>query len=322
LPQGRAEKKAQRCPAAAAAPAIHAVAAKILCAGAAVQRAAGAAYSALPNLIEDIHMSIPRFGAGTFRLQGQVVVDSLRNALELGYRAIDTAQIYGNEADVGQAIAESGVPRAELFVTTKIWVDNYADDKLIPSLQESLDKLRLDAVDLTLIHWPAPGKGVVLEAAMSTLARARQQGLTRQIGISNFNIANTAQAIAAVGKEAIATNQLELSPYLQNRKLVAYLHEQGIAVTSYMTLAYGKVLDDAVLQAIAARHQATPAQVALAWALQLGHAVIPSSTRRANQASNLKALALRLDQDDMARIAALERNGREVDPAGLAPLWD
>jgi 2,5-diketo-D-gluconate reductase B len=281
-----------------------------------------AAYSTLPNMIQDIHMSIPTFGAGTFRLQGQVVVDSVRNALELGYRAIDTAQIYGNEADVGRAIAESGVPRSDLFITTKIWVDNYADDKLIPSLQESLDKLRLDAVDLTLIHWPAPGKGVAVEAAVSTLARARQQGLTRQIGISNFNIANTAQAIAAVGKDAIATNQIELSPYLQNRKLVAYLREQQIAVTSYMTLAYGKVLNDPVINEIAGRHHATPAQVALAWALQLGYAVIPSSTRRENLASNLKAQTLRLNADDMAAIAALERNGREVSPAGLAPDWD
>lgn len=246
----------------------------------------------------------------------------MRNALELGYRAIDTAQIYGNEAEVGHAIADSGVPRSELFITTKIWVDNYADDKLIPSLQESLEKLRLDAVDLTLIHWPAPGKGVPVEAAMSTLARARQQGLTRQIGVSNFNIANTKQAIAAVGQGAIATNQIELSPYLQNRKLVAYLQEQNIPVTSYMTLAYGKLLTDPLLGEIAGRHQATPAQVALAWALQLGYAVIPSSTRRENLASNLKAQALRLRPDDMARIAGLERNGREVNPAGLASTWD
>lgn len=267
-------------------------------------------------------MGIPTFGAGTFRLQGQVVIDAVRNALELGYRAIDTAQIYGNEAELGQAIAESGIARDQLFVTTKIWVDNYSEDKLMPSLRQSLDKLRLDQVDLTLIHWPAPGKGVPLEAAVSNLARAMQQGLTRRIGVSNFNIANTAQAIGAVGKDAIATNQIELSPYLQNRKLVAYLQEQGIPVTSYMTLAYGKVLGDPVLGEIAARHQATPAQVALAWALQLGYAVIPSSTKRENLASNLQAKALRLSADDMARIAALERNGRQVDPAGLAPDWD
>ncbi|BDB24390.1 2,5-didehydrogluconate reductase DkgB [Cupriavidus sp. P-10] len=267
-------------------------------------------------------MSIPSFGVGTFRLTGQTVIDSVRTALDLGYRAIDTAQIYGNEADVGQAIAESGVPRGDLFVTTKIWVENYAADKLVPSLRDSLAKLRTDYVDLTLIHWPAPGNGVALPEYMAALAEAKALGLTRQIGISNFNIDLTRQAIAAVGKDAIATNQIELSPYLQNRKLTAFLKDQGIAVTSYMTLAYGKVLNDPVIAEIARKHDATPAQAVLAWALQLGYAVIPSSTKRENLASNLLARDLRLDETDMLKIAALERNGREVSPEGLAPVWD
>lgn len=267
-------------------------------------------------------MSIPSFGVGTFRLTGQAAVDSVRNALDLGYRAIDTAQIYGNEADVGLAIGESGVKRDTLFVTTKIWTANYAADKLVPSLRESLDKLRTDYVDLTLIHWPAPGNGVSLPEFMAALAEAKARGLTRQIGVSNFNIALTQQAIDVVGKGEIATNQIELSPYLQSRKLTAFLKEQGIAVTSYMTLAYGKVLKDPVLARIAGKHDATVAQVALAWALQLGYAVIPSSTKRENLASNLLARDLKLDADDMAAIAALERNGREVSPAGLAPEWD
>lgn len=267
-------------------------------------------------------MSIPSFGLGTFRLTGQAVIDSVKSALELGYRAIDTAQIYKNEAEVGQAIAESGVPRDELFITTKIWVDNYAADKLIPSLRESLAKLRTEHVDLLLIHWPAPGNGVELPEYMQALAEAKRQGLTRQIGISNFNIELTRQAIAVVGQGEIATNQIELSPYLQNRKLTAFLAEQGITTTSYMTLAYGKVLKDPLLAQIAAKHKATVAQVALAWALQLGYAVIPSSTKRENLASNLLAQSLRLDADDMARIATLERDGREVSPDGLAPAWD
>ncbi len=265
---------------------------------------------------------IPSFGVGTFRLTGQTAIDSVRNALDLGYRAIDTAQIYGNEAEVGQAIAASGVERADLFVTTKIWTENYARSKLVPSLRESLKKLRADYVDLTLIHWPAPGNGVELAEYMTALSEAKSLGLTRQIGISNFNIELTKQAVAAVGPGEIATNQIELSPYLQNRKLTAFLKEQGIAVTSYMTLAYGKVLKDPVLARIAARHQATVAQVALAWALQQGWAVIPSSTRRENLASNLLARDLKLDAEDMAQIATLERNGREVSPAGLAPIWD
>lgn len=267
-------------------------------------------------------MSIPSFGLGTFRLTGQAVIDSVKSALELGYRVIDTAQIYGNEAGVGQAIAESGVPRSELFITTKIWVDNYAADKLIPSLRESLAKLRTDYIDLLLIHWPAPGNGVELVEYMTALAEAKKQGLTRQIGVSNFNIELTRQAIEVVGEGEIATNQIELSPYLQNAKLTAFLKAQGIAVTSYMTLAYGKVLKDPLLAEIAAKHKATVAQVALAWALQLGYAVIPSSTKPENLASNLLARNLRLDDEDMARIATLERNGREVSPDGLAPTWD
>ncbi|MCG8294715.1 2,5-didehydrogluconate reductase DkgB [Pseudomonas entomophila] len=267
-------------------------------------------------------MSIPSFGLGTFRLTGQAVIDSVKSALELGYRAIDTAQIYKNEADVGQAIAESGVPRDELFITTKIWVENYAADKLVPSLRDSLAKLRTDHVDLLLIHWPAPGNGVELSEYMQALAKAKALGLTRQIGVSNFNIELTRQAIAVVGQGEIATNQVELSPYLQNSTLTAFLKEQGITTTSYMTLAYGKVLKDPVLAEIAAKHKATVAQVALAWALQLGYAVIPSSTKRENLASNLLARGLQLDADDMARIATLERNGREVSPDGLAPIWD
>ncbi|PCE23850.1 2,5-didehydrogluconate reductase B [Paraburkholderia acidicola] len=266
--------------------------------------------------------NIPSFGLGTFRLQGQVVVDSVRNGLELGYRCVDTAQIYGNEAEVGQGIAESGVARDALFLTTKIWVDNYARARLIPSLKDSLAKLRTDHVDLTLIHWPAPDNGVALDEFMSALAEAKAAGLTRQIGISNFNIELTKQAISAVGKNEIATNQIELSPYLQNRKLVEFLQGQDIHVTSYMTLAYGKVLKDPVIGAIADRHRATPAQVALAWALQLGYSVIPSSTKRENLCSNLLAQSLQLTQEDMAQIATLERNGREVSPAGLAPVWD
>lgn len=266
--------------------------------------------------------TIPAFGVGTFRLTGQDAIDSVRNALDVGYRAIDTAQIYGNEAEIGQAIAASAIERDALFLTTKIWTDNYARDRLAPSLRESLQKLRTDYVDLTLIHWPAPGNGVALAEFMEALAEAKAQGLTRQIGISNFNIELTRQAIAVVGQGEIATNQIELSPYLQNAKLTAFLQAHDIAVTSYMTLAYGKALKDPLLAGIAAKHGATVAQVALAWALQLGYAVIPSSTKRENLASNLLARDLKLDADDMASIATLERNGREVDPEGLAPLWD
>lgn len=267
-------------------------------------------------------MSIPAFGLGTFRLKGQTVIDSVRNALDVGYRAIDTAQIYENEGEVGQAIAESSVARDDLFLTTKIWIANFHHDALLESLRESLRKLRTDHVELTLIHWPSPKDAVPMAEYLGALAKAKSQGLTRQIGISNFTIAQTRQAIEILGADAIATNQIEVHPYLQNRALIAFLKDQGIQVTAYMSLAYGEVLKDPVIQAIAARHQATPAQVALAWALQQGFAVIPSSTKRDNLAGNLLAAELRLSDEDMAQIATLDRGHRLANPEGIAPAWD
>lgn len=267
-------------------------------------------------------MRIPAFGLGTFRLKDQAVIDSVKTALDVGYRAVDTAQIYENEAEVGQAISESGVPRSELFITTKIWTENCNSENLIPSLKESLRKLQTDAVNLTLIHWPAPQLGLNIPETMQALLEAKQQGLTEFIGVSNFNITQTQQAIDTVGLENITTNQIELSPYLQNHRLVNFLQAQNIDVTSYMTLAYGKVLQDPVLTEIAAHHQASTAQIALAWALQRGFAVIPSSTKREHLISNLKAQQIQLSADEMQHIATLERNGREVNPEQLAPEWD
>lgn len=267
-------------------------------------------------------MTIPAFGLGTFRLKDDVVIASVKTALELGYRTVDTAQIYGNEAAVGQAIEESGVPREELFITTKIWTENLSKDKLIPSLKESLEKLRTDYVDLTLIHWPSPGDAVSVEESMLALLEAKKLGLTRNIGISNFTIPLMEKAIAAVGAENIATNQIELSPYLQNRKVVNWAKEKGIHITSYMTLAYGKALKDEVIARIADKHNATAAQVILAWAMGEGYAVIPSSTKRENLASNLLARDLKLDDEDQKAIAALDCNDRLVSPEGLAPNWD
>jgi len=267
-------------------------------------------------------MSIPAFGLGTFRLTDDAVIASVKTALELGYRVIDTAQIYGNEAAIGEALAQSGVTRESLFITTKIWTENLGEEKLIPSLQESLKKLGTDYVDLTLIHWPSPGAAVPVAESMQQLMNAKAQGLTRQIGVSNFTIGLMEQAIAAVGVENIATNQIELSPYLQNRKVTQWAKEHGIHITSYMTLAYGKALKDATIARIAGKHGATPAQVILAWAMGEGYAVIPSSTKRENLASNLQAQSLKLDADDRAAIAALECNDRLVSPEGLAPEWD
>lgn len=267
-------------------------------------------------------MPVPAFGLGTFRLKDDVVIASVKNALELGYRAVDTAQIYDNEAAVGQALAESKVPRSELYITTKIWTENLSKEKLIPGLEESLKKLRTDYVDLTLVHWPSPHDAVSVEEFMHALLDAKKQGLTREIGISNFTIPLMKRAIDAVEAENIATNQIELSPYLQNRKVVDWANAHGIHITSYMTLAYGKALKDETIARIAMKHNATPAQVILAWAMGEGYSVIPSSTRRENLASNLLARGLQLDEEDKRAIAALDCNDRLVSPEGLAPNWD
>jgi 2,5-diketo-D-gluconate reductase B len=265
--------------------------------------------------------TIPQLGLGTFRLQGQQAIDSVRKGLELGYRHIDTAQIYGNEAEVGQALQASSVPRGDVFVTTKIWTEHLAGDKLIPSLKDSLHKLRIDQVDLTLIHWPSPQAAVPVAESMQALLEAREQGLTGAIGVSNFTNAQLAQAIDAVGAANIATNQVELHPFLQNRGVAAFAGSHGIHVTAYMPLAYGKAVQDAAIQAIAARIGATPAQVTLAWLMAKGHAVIPSSTRRENLAANLGSLDLRLSAADSETIDGLERGERLVSP-DFAPAWD
>lgn len=165
-------------------------------------------------------MTIPAFGLGTFRLKDDVVIASVKTALELGYRAVDTAQIYDNEAAVGQAIAESGVPRNELYITTKIWIENLSKDKLIPSLKESLKKLRTDYVDLTLIHWPSPGDAVSVEEFMQALLEAKKQGLTREIGISNFTIPLMEKAIAAGAQTISPPTRLS---YLRICRIVRWL---------------------------------------------------------------------------------------------------
>lgn len=267
-------------------------------------------------------MTLPALGLGTYRLKDDVVFTSVKTALELGYRAIDTAQIYGNEEAIGRALAESNVPRSELFITTKIWTDNLGKDKLLPSLKESLKKLQTDYVDLTLIHWPSPGNAVSVAESLQALMAAKEAGLTRQIGVSNFTIELMQQAIDAVAVENIATNQIELSPYLQNRTVVEWAKQRNIPITSYMTLAYGKALADETINRIAQKHQATAAQVILAWAIALGYAVIPSSTKKENLASNLRALELKLDLEDMQAIADLDCNDRLVSPEDLAPAWD
>lgn len=217
-------------------------------------------------------MNIPAIGPGTFGLRGQKVIDSITNGLRLGYCHIDTAQIYDDEGDVGQAIADSNVARRDLFLTPKIWTENLHADKLIPSLKNSLVKLHTEQVDRTLIHWPAADDAVPVIEYMEVLLEAKEQGLIRLIGVSNFTINHMEQAIAAVGAENISTNQVELHPVLQNRKLVEFAARHGVHLAAYMPLAYGKVLQDPVIQQIALKRGVTPPQVSLAWLPQQGHA--------------------------------------------------
>lgn len=266
-------------------------------------------------------MQIPSMGLGTFRLKEQEVVAAVSTGLELGYRHIDTAQIYDNEAEVGRALAESGVPRGEVFLTTKIWTEHLAPGRLIPSLEASLAKLQTEQVDLTLIHWPSPRDEIPVAVYMEQLAEARARGLTRHIGVSNFTVRHLQAAIDAVGADAILTNQVELHPLFRNEPIVEFCRARGIRVTAYMPLAYGKVLEEPVLQAIGAAHGVSPASVALAWLLQEGHIAIPASTRRSHLQANLDAAGLRLGEAELARVRAIATNQRLVSP-DFGPAWD
>lgn len=260
-------------------------------------------------------------GMGTFRLEGQVAYDSVKMALEEGYRHIDTAQIYGNESELGQAIADSGIARDELFITTKVWIESFTEDAFLDSVKSSLAKLKTDYVDLLLIHWPSPDNDVPMVVYLGELKKAKEQGLTREIGISNFTISQTQQAIDILGNSEIFTNQVEVHPYLQNDKIVDFCQANEITVTGYMPFAYGKVLTDETLTNIAEKHQITTAQLVIQWLAQRNIVTIPSSTKQKNLASNFEKIKVTLSDDEMERIALLDRNDRQADP-DFAPAWD
>ncbi|MFA0809581.1 2,5-didehydrogluconate reductase DkgB [Microbulbifer epialgicus] len=264
---------------------------------------------------------IPMLGVGTARLEGKQVVQSVRIAFELGFRHIDTAQIYGNEADVGKAVAGSGLERREIFLTTKVWLENLGRARFLPSVRESLQKLRTEYVDLLLIHWPAGEDGTPMVEYLEQLSAAKQAGLARAIGVSNFTNAQLDQAVAQLGAGQIATNQVEVHPYLQNDVVVDHCQSLGIPVTGYMPLAKGKVVEDKVLGQIAQKHRASIAEVVIAWSLARGIITIPSSTKRAHLQSNLAAASLRLTSDDVQQIKALERGEHLINPS-YAPAWD
>jgi 2,5-diketo-D-gluconate reductase B len=265
--------------------------------------------------------ALPRIGMGTFRLKGNEARDAVKSALSLGYRHIDTAQMYENESEVGDGITSSGIPRREIFLTTKIWYEQLEKHDLINSLQDSLRRLKTDHVDLTLIHWPSPDDEVPMEEYLGALRDAQREGLTNHIGISNFTCAQMDQAVSILGENAITTNQVEVHPFMANRKVVDHAQKLGITVTGYMPLAVGKVMEDDTLLQIAQARNLTPAQVALAWVASRGIVVIPSSTRPSHQKANLDALNVELTPEEIARIDALDRNERIANPS-FAPAWD
>jgi len=273
-------------------------------------------------LIDHPFLPMPALGFGTFQLDGDTVRRMIPEVLELGYRHIDTAQVYGNEADIGRALADSGVDRSEVFVTTKIWVDRFEPDDLRDSVAESLDRLRSDAVDLLLLHWPVfgpTGMGPTLEA----LVREQEDGRVRYIGVSNFTADQLAQACGIVGDNRIATNQVEFHPYLGQARLSEAMHQLGIALTAYMPLAKGEVVDDPVLAAIGRAHGKTAAQVALRWLVeQQGVAAIPATSKPEHAHANLGIFDFELRADEVERIEALRKDRRICAPGSLSPDWD
>jgi 2,5-diketo-D-gluconate reductase B len=264
-------------------------------------------------------ISMPRLGLGTFRLQGDACRAAVENALRLGYRHIDTAEMYGNEEAIGAAIASCGIPRADLHVTTKVWVENLAPDAIRRAIATSLNKLRLDQVDLYLVHWPS--ENMNLPAIFETLMRLKQEGRTRAIGVANFTVALMKQVVEGI-KAPIACNQVEYHVMLDQRKLAEYLQAKSIPLVAYCPLAQGRVASDETLIEIGRKHNATAAQVALKWLLdQKGVAAIPKASREESQKANLDALKLTLDESDRKAIAALAKDKRCVNP-GFAPAWD
>ncbi|MFH1555358.1 MAG: aldo/keto reductase [Pseudomonadota bacterium] len=264
-------------------------------------------------------VAIHRLGFGTFRMHGADAQPVVESALALGYRHIDTAAMYENEAAVGAALSASGVARDELFVTTKVWHDQLAPDALHRAFDTSLRKLGLDHVDLYMIHWPA--RDMDMAATLEALMSLRARGLTRAIGVCNFNMPMLRRALEEIGAP-IASVQLEYHPFLSQAPMLAYLREKGIPLTAYAPLAQGRAANDPTLAALGAKHGCSAAQMAVAWLLdQPGVAVIPKAARPESQRANLDARAIRLDDEDRAAIAALPKDQRFVRPP-FAPDWD
>ncbi|MDI4666724.1 aldo/keto reductase [Xanthobacter autotrophicus] len=264
---------------------------------------------------------IPALGFGTFRVSAADTARMVPAALKLGFRHIDTAQIYGNEAEVGEGIAASGVKRGDIFLTTKVWVTNYARDAFLASVDESLKKLKTDYVDLLLLHWPNPA--VPLAEQIGALNAVRAAGKVRHMGVSNFNTALMAEAVA-LSDAPLVTNQIEFHPFIDQSKVISAARAAGLSITAYYAMADGKVFAEPVLKEIAAAHGRTVAQVVLRWVVQQEDFIALSKTvSEARAAENAAIFDFALTDAEMAAISALARpDGRIVSPEGLAPAWD
>ncbi|MGG7508728.1 aldo/keto reductase [Plantibacter sp. YIM 135249] len=264
----------------------------------------------VPTLALNSGHTIPQLGFGVFLVDPEATERIVSDALELGYRHIDTAAIYGNEEGVGRAIAKSGIPRDELFITTKLWNGDQGTESAHAAIDTSLEKLGLDSVDLYLIHWPVPGQDRFLESWLA-LEQIAAAGKARSIGVSNFLVEHLERIIA--GSDTVpAVNQIELHPAYQQRDVTEFGRANGILTEAWGPLGQGKypLLEESVITAAAEAHGKSPAQVVLRWHLQNGTIVFPKSNSRERIAENIDVFDFELSDAEVAAITALERGGR------------
>jgi 2,5-diketo-D-gluconate reductase B len=264
-------------------------------------------------------MRVPALGLGTYPMQGAPCTNAVLWALEAGYRHIDTAQLYGNEADVGRALAECGLPRADIFLTTKCGVFDATPEAVLAELDDSLEKLQTDYVDLWMFHWP--NRDTPLAETLAALAEARAAGKARSLGVGNFTVALLHQAVEVCGAD-LFTNQFESHPLLRQPRVEAATRAHGLAVTAHSPLGRGKVPGNPVLEGIGAKYGKSAVQVAIRWQLDKPDTMlVPKSTRREGIAANIDVFDFTLDDEDRAAIEGLPNGQRGSDPP-FAPDWD
>jgi len=255
--------------------------------------------------------TIPLVGLGTWELRGRTCARVVEQALRLGYRHIDTAEMYDNERDVGEGLHASGVRRGEVFVTTKIWPSHFAPRALERAAHDCLVRLRLSEVDLLLLHWPNPQ--IPLAETLGALGKVKRDGLARHIGISNFTVAMVDEAVR-LSSEPLVCNQVECHPFLDQSKVIAACRAHGMAVVAYSPIARGNAKNDEVLSGIGAAHKKTAAQIGLRYLVQQNIVVIPRTSKLERLSENATLFDFALSEAEMAEVAALShRGGRLVD---------